>query len=187
MKCPYCKVELPGDWRDKEHIKICKNVSPEVRYIHSGIPQKGYPPRKAVKNKEMTNREEFEKWVGNTSWTPYQKSIMFLAWQEAVTRQQKKIEELEEDNRFLSEKALAMNDLLLNTRLEIKKLKALNPDVECPACENQILSSETKKGVVQIEICEYCNHTGTVPLTKAQEYRIEQLEATINRMIEEAR
>ena len=43
MKCPYCKVELPGDWRDKEHIKICKNVSPEVRRIHSGIPQKGYP------------------------------------------------------------------------------------------------------------------------------------------------
>ena len=43
MKYPYCKVELPGDWRDKEHIKICKNVSPEVRYIHSGIPQKGYP------------------------------------------------------------------------------------------------------------------------------------------------
>jgi hypothetical protein len=46
-------------------------------------------------------------------------------------------------------------------------------------CENQILSSETKKGVVQIEICEYCKHTGTVPLTKAQEYRIKELEAQL--------
>lgn len=32
--------------------------------------------------------KKFEKWVGDTSWTPYQKSIMFLAW----LQQQKKIE-----------------------------------------------------------------------------------------------
>lgn len=45
MKCKYCGVDLPGDWRKYEHQKICKNVSPEVRYIHSGIPQKGYPDK----------------------------------------------------------------------------------------------------------------------------------------------
>lgn len=41
---------------------------------------------------EITDREKFEEWCGDTSWTPYQKSIMFLAWQE----QQKKIDELEQ-------------------------------------------------------------------------------------------
>jgi len=41
---------------------------------------------------EITDREKFEEWCGDTSWTPYQKSIMFLAWQE----QQKKINELEQ-------------------------------------------------------------------------------------------
>ena len=44
-KCQYCGVSLPGDWRDSEHRKICKTVSPEVRYIHSGLPQKGYPDK----------------------------------------------------------------------------------------------------------------------------------------------
>lgn len=41
---------------------------------------------------KLPNREDFEKWCGDTSWTPYQKSIMFLAWQE----QQKKIDELQQ-------------------------------------------------------------------------------------------
>ena len=40
---------------------------------------------------EITDREKFEEWCGDTSWTPYQKSIMFLAWQQ----QQKKIDALE--------------------------------------------------------------------------------------------
>lgn len=44
-KCRYCGVTLPGDWRDSEHRKICRNVSPEVRYIHSGLPQKGWPDK----------------------------------------------------------------------------------------------------------------------------------------------
>jgi len=44
-KCRYCGVTLPLDWRASEHRKICKNVSPEVRYIHSGIPQRGYPDK----------------------------------------------------------------------------------------------------------------------------------------------
>ena len=91
----------------------------------------------------MSEREEFEKWVGNTSWTPYQKSIMFLAWQE----QQKKIDER----------------------------KALNPDVQCPVCEG--------KRVIFNLRCGFCKD-GRVPLTKAQEYRIKELEAEIERLEE---
>lgn len=47
MKCPYCKIELSGVdyYRQTEHRKACKYASPEVRYIHSGIPQKGYPDK----------------------------------------------------------------------------------------------------------------------------------------------
>ena len=46
-KCRYCGIELSGidDYRQREHRIACKNVSPEVRYIHSGIPQKGYPDK----------------------------------------------------------------------------------------------------------------------------------------------
>ena len=103
----------------------------------------------------MSEREEFEKWVGNTSWTLYQKSIMFLAWQE----QQKKIDER----------------------------KALNPDVQCPVCEG--------KRVIFNLRCGFCKD-GRVPLTKAQEYKlnhyytsaatsvIKELEAGIERLEE---
>jgi hypothetical protein len=43
MKCKYCGVTLPEDWRKYEHPKICKNATPKERYIHSGIPQPEYP------------------------------------------------------------------------------------------------------------------------------------------------
>jgi hypothetical protein len=47
MKCKYCGVDLSGtdEWRRREHRKICKEVTPEVRYIHSGLPQKGFPDK----------------------------------------------------------------------------------------------------------------------------------------------
>jgi len=42
--CKYCGIKLNRDpWFNAEHVKICKNVTPEVRYIHSGIKQKEYP------------------------------------------------------------------------------------------------------------------------------------------------
>jgi hypothetical protein len=44
-KCRYCGVSLPGDWRDSEHRKTCRYATPEVRLIHSGLPQKGYPDK----------------------------------------------------------------------------------------------------------------------------------------------
>ena len=126
----------------------------------------------------MNTREEFEEWVGNTSWTPYQKSIMFLAWQE----QQKKIDDLQL-------KLAIKNDMITALNLTIDELKSLNPDVPCPMCGGEgtlplDCSSEYDENFCD---CGYCKSSGTVPLTKAQEYRIEQLEATINRMIEEAR
>jgi hypothetical protein len=45
MKCKYCGIELSGldFYRQSEHPKLCKNVTPEQRYINSGIPQKDYP------------------------------------------------------------------------------------------------------------------------------------------------
>lgn len=69
---------------------------------------------------------------------------------------------------------------------KIGTLKALNPNVPCPVCGGKGYDTSMSYEGYAVE-CSYCLHTGTVPLTKAQEYRIEQLEATINRMIEEAR
>ena len=61
-KCGYCGVTLPGDWRDSEHKKICRHTSPEVRYIHSGITQKGYPD----KNRKPCNLIVIEVGAKNT-------------------------------------------------------------------------------------------------------------------------
>ena len=37
--CPYCKRYIGSGYIALEHKKLCKNVSPEVREIHSGIKQ----------------------------------------------------------------------------------------------------------------------------------------------------
>lgn len=44
MKCQYCGRDLSGtdDYRRREHRRLCKNATPEIRYIHSGIRQKDY-------------------------------------------------------------------------------------------------------------------------------------------------
>lgn len=59
-KCRYCKVELPGDWRDSEHRKICKNLDAETRYIHSGIKQKEYPPKEGYAYNRETGKSELK-------------------------------------------------------------------------------------------------------------------------------
>ena len=65
----------------------------------------------------MNTREEFEEWVGNTSWTPYQKSIMFLAWQE----QQKKIDDLEQQMNEAVNIIKDINNFLVTVEREIEK------------------------------------------------------------------
>ena len=124
----------------------------------------------------MSEREEFEKWVGNTSWTPYQKSIMFLAWQE----QQKIIDDLQL-------KLAIKNDMITALNLTTDELKKLNPDVPCPVCGGNGAREYTGNLDILGVACGYCDATGKVPLTKAQEYKIKELETEINRMIEETR
>ena len=48
MKCQYCGRDLSGtdEYRRREHRRLCKNATPEVRYIHSGIRQKEFPKDK---------------------------------------------------------------------------------------------------------------------------------------------
>ena len=38
--CYYCKRYIGSGYIALEHKKLCKNVSPEVREIHSGIKQR---------------------------------------------------------------------------------------------------------------------------------------------------
>ena len=49
MKCQYCGRDLSGtdEYRRREHRRLCKNATPEVRYIHSGIRQKEFPKTRA--------------------------------------------------------------------------------------------------------------------------------------------
>lgn len=49
-KCRYCGVILPSDWRDAEYRKLCRTATPEVRYIHSGIEQRGIQIKKEAKD-----------------------------------------------------------------------------------------------------------------------------------------
>ena len=59
------------------------------------------------------------------------------------------------------------NEAASRQQNEIDALKALNPDVTCPVCEG--------KRVIFNLRCGFCKD-GRVPLTKAQEYQIKQLE-----------
>lgn len=135
----------------------------------------------------VNNREDFEKWYSLKYVTKvkrervvdgyftYSADRSYEAWQEATARAQKIIDEL---NRKLAIK----NDMITALNLTIDTLKALNPDVPCPVCggsgydKNEDFKDALGK-------CGYCTN-GTVPLTKAQEYRIKELEAEIERLKE---
>ena len=85
-----------------------------------------------------------------------------------------------------NEKAVAQ--YIWTTQQEkIDKLEAENPQVMCPACGKKYVSpkpfdcgcpacSKAVREWEQKNKCEYCNNTKTVPLTKAQEYQIKELE-----------
>lgn len=78
----------------------------------------------------------------------------------------------------------------------IDTLKAPNPDVDCPECGGKKGHLQQKRypddnsGVVDFygnpvnewNPCDTCKGEGTVPLTKAQEYRIKELEGQIKAM-----
>ena len=117
----------------------------------------------------MSKREEFEiqQEVELYDWCAANNGNISVgdAWHEAASRQQKKIDALEADN----------------------------PQVECPVCGGKKGHSEQKRypddnsGVVGFYgnpamtwiQCKNCKGTGTVPLTKAQEYRIKDLEKQV--------
>lgn len=63
---------------------------------------------------------------------------------------------------------------------KIDTLGAENPQVMCPTYRGE------KHGFTDDgwTACNCCNETGKVPLTKAQEYRIKELEAEIERLKE---
>lgn len=117
----------------------------------------------------MSEREKFETLflILYKKWRKYGKhtSAYGVGW-DIWQQQQKKIDDLQL-------KLAIKNDMITALNLTIDELKSLNPDVPCPVCGGGIDKAykDDKKAC-----CLFCNYTGTVPLTKAQEYRIRELE-----------
>jgi DnaJ-class molecular chaperone len=86
--------------------------------------------------------------------------------------QQKKIDELKME---LEDTALRK----LSAEQHIDAFKALNPNVPCPMCEGNGAREYTGNLDILGVACGTCNATGTVALTKAQEYRIKELETEL--------
>ena len=62
----------------------------------------------------------------------------------------------------------------------IDELREENPDVPCPACGG---SGECTCDNPRYNLdCDYCDASGKVPLTKALEYRIKELETEIAKL-----
>ena len=59
MKCRYCGRDLSGtdEYRRREHRRLCKNATADVRRIHSGIPQKD-PPEANMSNESEVSCED---------------------------------------------------------------------------------------------------------------------------------
>lgn len=110
----------------------------------------------------MSEREEFEKFIKKYDNNDF---VFLIEMAEAWQEQQKKIDDL-------NLKLAIKDDMITALNLTIDTLKALNPDVPCPAIH------QDKYGYN----CAICGIKGTVPLTKAQEYRISELEAEIERL-----
>lgn len=115
--------------------------------------------------------------------------MMYKAWQEATTRQQKIIDELKANNFALSAMVCKHPDKrTLDENYDSSKdycdmLKAENPDVPCPACEG---SGDDKDEDFNDALgkCGYCNN-GTVSTVKALQYENERLISIAPEMSEE--
>ena len=59
MKCRYCGRDLSGtdEYRRREHRRLCKNATADVRRIHSGIPQKE-PTEAIISNESEVSHED---------------------------------------------------------------------------------------------------------------------------------
>lgn len=136
---------------------------------------------------KMNNRGDFERWLkdkfcySKRRWEellkydgcyyPFWISIAYEAWQ----HQQKKIDDLQL-------KLAIKNDMITALNLTIDELKSLNPDVPCPVCGGKG-GWYNETAIPEYVPCYLCNGKGTVPLTRAQEYRIRELEWKLDNYI----
>ena len=148
----------------------------------------------------MTDREKFEKWYANKyDLNKEKQKIIFaqkadgeydflsvkehyIAWQEATKRQQKKIDDLKLQLAIKDDVITGLNLTIDHLSAENKQLNTENPDVPCPACGSKGYD-ENEDFDDNLSACAYCNHTGTVPLTKALEYRIKELEEKLTEVM----
>lgn len=101
----------------------------------------------------MSEREEFEKWVEqNTDYDLRDYNETLDCYPHTPTQ--------------------ILYEMWQAQQKKIDALKALNPDVPCPAIHLCVVGY----------VCSLCGTSGTVPLTKAQEYRIKELEVEIKRL-----
>ena len=105
--------------------------------------------------------DDFDRLIFN----PYYMQLFQHGYAAGKTEQQKIIDEL-------NLKLATKDDMITALNLTIDTLKAENPDVPCPAIHQDKFGYN----------CAICGTKCTVPLTKAQEYRISELEAEIERL-----
>ena len=137
------------------------------------------------------NREEFEEWFWDIyrtngdveNFTPTKES-MFIAWQEATTRQQKIIDELKVKSAAWEDKSAGLENKLLSVQAgDIWKRAKENPDVPCPACKGEkkiIMGRDITDTGWCYDNCCYCNGKGTVSTVKTLQYENEQLKSKCN-------
>ncbi len=91
---------------------------------------------------------------------------------------------MQANNNALREEIAGLNLHRQKQQKIIDALKAQNPDVPCPACGGSGNSDEHDRCFPpNYYVCETCNHTGKVPLTKALEYRIRELEEKLTEVM----
>jgi hypothetical protein len=110
----------------------------------------------------MTDREKFEKENYQRPAEPYTASENPEQWANVLEWTESYCDWLENKNKEQQKK--------------IDALEAENPQVPCPACE----SNYAELGCW--DLCAYCEGECTISTVKAQEYRIKELEAEIDRL-----